>query len=164
MTATAPVDVVFGADLTSVPDLGANGSIAFGEQTFGGTSTVGIEFSTDGSSYASFGSVDLTAVDTLFTVNPGLSASDLAPVRLSFAEPGAGGQAIIDHVTRRTELRAGGRAAPARCPIGRAAPVRNAGGWPAIGASGASSRSPAPLRSLRPPWRSPRCANARTRG
>jgi hypothetical protein len=106
MTATAAVSVVFQADLSSIPEQGANWSIVFGGQTFSGGSTVGVEFSTNGSSYTSFGSVNLTAVDTPFTVALGIAPSDLAFVRLSFAAPGAGGagQAIIDNVTLRADI------------------------------------------------------------
>lgn len=102
MTAQDVVSVVFKADLGSVPDIGSDWSISFGAKTFSGSSAIGIEFSTDGSSYSSFGSVNLTAVDTPFNVALGAAASDLAFVRLSF-DP-AGGQPIIDNVAINATL------------------------------------------------------------
>jgi len=57
---------------------------------------VGVEFSTDGVSYAPFGSVNLDTNDKPFSVNLGSALSHEAFVRLNF-DP-ANGQPIIDNV------------------------------------------------------------------
>jgi hypothetical protein len=100
MATTAAVSVVFAADLSSVPDLGQAWTLSLGGQTFSGSQSVGVEFSTDGSSYVNVGSLNLTTIDTPFTLNLGAGPSDLAFVRLSFAETGA----IIDNVTLSANL------------------------------------------------------------
>jgi hypothetical protein len=100
MATTAAVSVVFAADLGSVPDLGANWALTLGGQTFSGSQTVGVEFSTDGSSYSSVGSLNLTTIDTPFTLALGAGPSDAAFVRLSFSGTGA----IIDNVTLSGDL------------------------------------------------------------
>jgi hypothetical protein len=56
---------------------------------------VTIEFSTDGSNYVGFGSVNLTNVDTAFNVSLGAAESDRAFVRLGFTGVG---QPLIDNV------------------------------------------------------------------
>jgi hypothetical protein len=104
MTATTLLSVVFQADLGSVPELGTGWSISLGGKTFSGTSAVGVEFSTDGLNYAGFGSMNLTTVDTAFSVNLGALAADTAFVRLSF-DPAAG-QPIIDNVAINATLAA----------------------------------------------------------
>lgn len=96
MTAQDIVSVVFEADLTTVPEFGTDWSISFGGQTFSGASNVGIEFSTDGATYASFGSVTLDTTDAPFTVALSAEAADTAFVRLSFNP--AEGQPKIDNV------------------------------------------------------------------
>jgi hypothetical protein len=97
MSVFGPVSVVFEADLTSVPESGESWSISFGGLTAaaGASATVTIEFSTDGVGYTSFGSVNLTNVDTAFSVSLGTALSDRAFVRLGFAGTG---QPLIDNV------------------------------------------------------------------
>jgi hypothetical protein len=106
MTAQGAVSVVFVADLTSDPQSGESWSVSFGGKTFSGSAQVGIEFSTDGSSYTSFGSVNLSAADTAFNVALGTGSTDTAYVRLTFGAPGAGGlnQAIIDNLAINATL------------------------------------------------------------
>jgi hypothetical protein len=100
MTTTQAFMVVFEARLTAVPDFGTDWVLSFGGRTFAGNTSVGVEFSTDGTSYSSVGSANLTTVDTPFTLNLGAAGTDNAFVRLSFAAPGGGGlnQARIDNV------------------------------------------------------------------
>ncbi len=96
MTAPGAVSVVFGADLSSTPQGANNWQLSFGGKTISGTSTVQVEFSTDGSSYTSFGSVGLDESDTGYTVALDNVTSDTAFVRLSL-DPSLG-QPIIDNV------------------------------------------------------------------
>ncbi len=100
MTARGSTNAVFGADLTSVPATGFNWRVSFGGKTFNGSSTVGVEFSTDGSGYSSVGSVNLTTTETTHQVFLSSDTSETAFVRLSFPAPAGGGvnQAIIDNV------------------------------------------------------------------
>ena len=97
MIAAASSIVVFEADLGSVPVIGSNWSISFGGKTANGTSSVGIAFSSDGVNFTSFGSQNLTTVDTLFTVNLGVAATNNAYVRLTFNPVGIN-QPLIDNV------------------------------------------------------------------
>jgi hypothetical protein len=96
MTARSAASVVFKADLNLQPLNGSDWTISFGGKTFEGTSTVGVEFSTDGVSYAGVGSLSLDPNDKPFNVNLGGAPSHTAFVRLSF-DP-ANGQPIIDNV------------------------------------------------------------------
>jgi len=98
MTALQAVSVVFSADLSSASLLGQSWSLALGAKTFSGTSTIGVEFSTDGSSYSSVGTFNLTGVDSLFTLALAAAPSAKAFVRLNIAGP-ASGQAILDNVS-----------------------------------------------------------------
>jgi hypothetical protein len=103
MIAAAQSIVVFEADLGSVPVIGSNWSISFGARTFAGTSTVGIEFSSDGVTFTPFGSQNLNTVDTLFTVNLGVAATNNAYVRLSF-NPSGINQPLIDNLALNATL------------------------------------------------------------
>lgn len=96
MTALDIASAVFKVDLNVQPLNGSDWTISFGGKTFGGTSTVGVEFSTDGVSYNGFGSVSLDGNDKPFNVNLGADLSHTAFVRLSF-DP-ANGQPIIDNL------------------------------------------------------------------
>lgn len=97
MIASGPVDVVFAADLTPAGQTGSNWSVSFGGRTFSGTSNVAIGFSSDGSSYGSPVSVQLTGNDTAFSVNLGAVSSQTAFVRFSF-DPVGEALPIIDNV------------------------------------------------------------------
>jgi hypothetical protein len=90
------VSFVFAAYTTSIPGLGSNWSLSFGGQTDSGTSTVGIEFSTDGITYVPFGSQTLNSVDTQFAVVLGALPADAAYVRFNVNATGVGTR--IDNV------------------------------------------------------------------
>lgn len=103
LTAVGSADLVFVADLTSVNDTANLWSVSFGGKTFSDsscapncTSTVSVEFSTDGSSYTSFGSVLLGANDQAFNVALDTAAAATGYVRLGLQS--ASGQPIIDNV------------------------------------------------------------------
>jgi hypothetical protein len=100
MTATSALDIVFEADLSSAGLTGWDWQISFGAQTFSGNETeVTLEFSTDGISYASFGSVVVDANDTLFQATLGSDITDQAFVRLGLDSSSlTGGQPVIDNV------------------------------------------------------------------
>jgi hypothetical protein len=99
MVNQAAVQVVFGANLLGAPGQGSDWSLSFGGRTEAGVAAVQIEFSTDGSAWFSFGSVNLTAVDTPFEVALGTAATDTAFIRLTFAAPSASvGRAVIDNL------------------------------------------------------------------
>jgi hypothetical protein len=100
MTATSELDIVFEATLVSAGLTGFDWQLSFGAQTFSGDETeVTIEFSTDGITYASFGSVIVDANDTPFLVDLSSDITDQAFVRLGF-DPSSltGGQPVIDNV------------------------------------------------------------------
>jgi hypothetical protein len=96
MTAAGAANVVFEADLNGGPLHGSNWVLSFGGKTFSGTTAVGIALSTDGVNYTPFGSVNLDANDTPFSVSFGGLSADTVYARLSFAA--GGGQAIIDNL------------------------------------------------------------------
>jgi len=96
MTALAPATVVFQADLGVVPQFGEAWQLTFGGQTFSGTSVLGIEYSLDGTSYSSLGTVLLDTNDKPFSVDLFAGGSDTMFVRLSFTN--ANGQPIIDNL------------------------------------------------------------------
>ena len=96
MTALAPATVVFQADLGVVPQFGEAWQLTFGGQTFSGTSVLGIEYSLDGTSYSSLGTVLLDTNDKPFAVDLFAGGSDTMFVRLSFTN--ANGQPIIDNL------------------------------------------------------------------
>jgi hypothetical protein len=97
MVAAAPSVVVFEADLTSVSQAGSGWSISFAAKMSSGSSVLGIEFSSDGVNFVSFGSVNLTTVDTAYNVNLGADETSKAYVRLSFNPSGAN-QPFLDNV------------------------------------------------------------------
>jgi hypothetical protein len=96
MGATSPLQVVFAADLTGVPESASNWLVTFGART-NGPSALGIEFSTNGIDYVSAGSVNLTGADTPYSVNLSALEADRAFVRFSFAGVLDGAQ-FIDNV------------------------------------------------------------------
>jgi hypothetical protein len=100
MVALGSTQVVYGADLTSVPQIGSNWSLSFAGKTaaVGTQSLLGIEFSTDGINYANAGQVLLTPVDTLFNLVLGAGPSDRAFVRLNLTSPGGAASPILDNV------------------------------------------------------------------
>jgi hypothetical protein len=108
LTAADAASAVFAANLSSVPEIGSDWSISFGARTFSGAGSVGIAFSTDGSSYTNVGSVILSSLDTLYSVNLGAISSDTAFIKLAFEAPAGGGvgQAFIDNVAVNATLSA----------------------------------------------------------
>lgn len=96
ITTQSAATVVFKADLTSIADSGWGWSVSFAGKTLSGTSSVDVEFSTDGSSYTSYGSVPLTTDEAAFDVTLTGVTTDEAYVRLSL-DPSLG-QPIIDNV------------------------------------------------------------------
>lgn len=98
MATNAAVDVVFGADLTSVLSSGANWLLSFGGQALSGTASVDVEVSTDGGgSYSLLSTETLTTLDSKFSVALGAAADGLDQVfvRLGF---NAGNTAKIDNL------------------------------------------------------------------
>ncbi len=77
------VSFVFAAYTNTIPGLGSDWSVSFGGQTGSGTSTVGIDFSTDGITYVNIGSRTLTNVDSTFTMSLAALPSEAAYVRFN---------------------------------------------------------------------------------
>lgn len=73
-----------------------NWAVSFGGRTFSGTSTVTVEFSTDGSSYSSYPSAALTTDDTRFRIDLDTVTTAKAYVRLGLST--GSGTPIIDNV------------------------------------------------------------------
>jgi hypothetical protein len=103
MIAASAASVVFEADLTGAARTGSNWALSFGGRTFSGSSSVAIEFSSDGASFTSFGSANLTTVDAKFSVALGTASSDRGYVRLTFA-PSGNDQPLIDNVAVTAQL------------------------------------------------------------
>jgi len=95
LVARGPVQVVFGATLASVPEFGTDWSFAFAGRTNGGTSLLGVEYSTNGSDYAGLPSQSLAASEALFNVPITAAQAERIFVRLSFNA--ANGQPVIDN-------------------------------------------------------------------
>jgi hypothetical protein len=102
MTAPGAANVVFSADLSSVPQTGSGWVLSFAGKTFTGSSSISVAFSTDGVTYTSFGSVALDTNDKPFTVAFGPTVADLVYVRLGLSP--TGGQPIIDNVALSASL------------------------------------------------------------
>jgi hypothetical protein len=96
LTASSASSLVFEADLTPSATTGSNWALTFGGRTFSGTSTVTVDFSTDGSSYSNVGSVDLDTDGTVGDVF--LSSSTLSKVFVRLNLDPSSGQPIIDNV------------------------------------------------------------------
>jgi len=84
------VSFVFAAYTNTIPGLGSDWSVSFGGQTGSGTSTVGIDFSTDGITYVNIGSRTLTNVDSAFTMSLAALPSEAAYVRFNVNPTGIG--------------------------------------------------------------------------
>ena len=116
MAAFDPVTAVFEADPSAAGSTGSDWRISFGGKIITGagddggpvscdpdgaghcSSTVTIEYSSDGSSYTSYGSVTLTADDTRYDVALDTASAGTGFVRLGLA-PGAGDAVpMIDNV------------------------------------------------------------------
>jgi hypothetical protein len=106
MGAIGNAQVVFSADLRNVPQTGSNWLVSFAGQATS-NSTLSIDFSTNGTSFASAGSVNLTPEDTRYEVTLPAASSDLAFVRFRFTPP-SGGTQLIDNVAIEATLSGGG--------------------------------------------------------
>jgi hypothetical protein len=100
MTVTDVVKVVFEATLESVPSARAAWVLTLAGKTFSGMSPVAVEFSTDGSSYSSIGTVDLDTIDTRFEVPLEDVLAETVFVRLTL-DP-TSGQPVIDNLAIET--------------------------------------------------------------
>jgi hypothetical protein len=103
MIAPSAASVVFEANLSGTGEAGSNWSVSFGARTFSGTSSVAVEFSSDGVAFDSLGSVNLSTVDSLYVVPLSTESSDRAYVRFSFAPVGTD-QPLIDNLAILAEL------------------------------------------------------------
>lgn len=97
MAATGPVQVVFAANLTSVPQTASGWQLTFGGRA-GLASPLAVDFSTNGVDYLSAGSVSLSTADTPYSVNLGQASGKRMFVRLSFAPTVGAGAQFIDNV------------------------------------------------------------------
>jgi len=93
MIAVNAVTVVFQADLSSISDVGSNWGFSIAGRTQSGVGTIGVEFSTNGTDFTGFGTLNLTATDTPFSVVLGTEESDFGYVRLSLSQ-----SAFIDNL------------------------------------------------------------------
>lgn len=94
MTALGSSSAVFAA---TPGQGGIDWLISFGARTQSGTSTLGIEFSTDGANYAPVQQIALSAVDTAFSVILPAGMTQSAFVRFVFTVDGASAP-VIDNV------------------------------------------------------------------
>jgi hypothetical protein len=104
LQAVDPAVIVFEASLASQPPLAGSDWVAsFAGRTFSGTSSVGVEFSTDGIAFSALPSVVFNTVDATFSVNLAPGPSARAFLRLSFAPVGAD-QPLLDNVAIKATL------------------------------------------------------------
>jgi len=115
MTARDDVSIVFEADLSVLTAY--NGwTLSFGGSTFTGTSTVTVDFSTDGIGYHQVGEITLDTTDTLFSVDLGIARTDNVFVRLNFTSSGTD-QPIIDNLSIEADTVAAVPALPSFGPL-----------------------------------------------
>jgi hypothetical protein len=95
LQANQSVSIVFEADLSTVSESGKDWVLTLGAKTRQGVSagSIQIEFSADGTAYASVGSFALNGTDTLFSQALASGTSDRAFVRLTLSNG-----SIIDNV------------------------------------------------------------------
>lgn len=94
--------VVFGADLSSIPEFGDGFTVSFGAvNQNGGDSSIGVEFSPDGSSYASIGTANVTGSAGVFSFDA-TASGDQAFFRLNFGDPA--NIPVVDNVGINTAL------------------------------------------------------------
>jgi hypothetical protein len=103
MIARDAVSVVFQADLGSQLLQGFAWSLSLGGRTANGTSSIGVEFSVDGNSYAPAGTLNLDTNDTPFVLALPDLLSATAFVKLSF-DPSGVDQPILDNVAIHAEI------------------------------------------------------------
>lgn len=100
----APASLVFGADLSSIPEFGQDWTLSFGGVTAddpNGSSDIGVEFSTDGSDFSSIGSVVLAGTPAVFSLDA-VGSADQAFFRLNI--DGSNELPTIDNVGINTTL------------------------------------------------------------
>ena len=85
--------LVFEADLTSVPQAGSDWQITLAGATQLGTGTIGIEFSTNGTTYVSLGSTSVSTSAIAFSSAAQAGTSDRAFFRLTLSP-----SVVIDNV------------------------------------------------------------------
>ena len=94
-------DIVFEADISSLGLAGSGWDVSFGAQTFDGTGSVDVAYSTDGSLFVAAGIANVTTLDTPFTIALGSAptTSDIF-VRMTLTGALAGGlnQIKLDNV------------------------------------------------------------------
>jgi hypothetical protein len=93
MTALGAASVVYAAD-AGLP--GTDWILTFGARTQAGASSIAIEFSEDGASYAPVGVANLTTVDTAYSFNLSALQVDRGFVRIVFDSPATA--PVIDNV------------------------------------------------------------------
>jgi hypothetical protein len=91
------VSLVFVADLTSVPETGSDWWVSFGGMTLADSTTVTVDFSTDGNVYSQVDSVVLDTSDARYQVDLSAGSSERAFVRFNF-NPAGDEFPIIDNV------------------------------------------------------------------
>ena len=96
MTARSAVDAVFKADRGAAPPPSHHWEVSLGGRTFSGSSSLDVEFSSDGISYSPMTTFNLTTTDTRFSAPLVAAVGNTAYVRLGLNP--AGGQPIIDNV------------------------------------------------------------------
>jgi len=97
--------VVFGADLSSVPEEGQNWSLSFAGLTqSGGTSQVGVEFSTDGVAFQTLNPFVLQSNAAVFATSPLGGATDQAFFRLTFTDSVSDTFPSIDNLAISADL------------------------------------------------------------
>jgi hypothetical protein len=97
MRASESASMVFRADLSSVPETGSNWVLSFGGRTFTGTSTLSIDFSSNGGTFSPVDSVVLNETDTPYEIDLGPAPVEVVYVRLNF-QPVELDWPIIDNV------------------------------------------------------------------
>lgn len=93
MLAVSAVSIVFEADLTSVPQAGQDWQITLAGATQGSAGSISIEFSTDGSSYASLGAFSVSSNAIEISTQAQAVLSDRAFFRLTLGQG-----VVIDNV------------------------------------------------------------------
>jgi hypothetical protein len=99
MVAVQATSLVFEADLTSVPQTGSGWQLTLAAATQLGGGTVQIEFSTDGTTYVSLGTTNVTTSAIAISTSAQAATSDRAYFRLSLSPA-----VVIDNVGITADL------------------------------------------------------------
>lgn len=101
--AVSPATIVFAADLSSIPEIGQDWTLSFGGvMVDGGTSEVGVEFSTDGNDFQTLSPVSLSGSAAAYSVSA-TGSGDQAFFRLDL-EGVNPGRPTLDNVAINTTL------------------------------------------------------------